>query len=256
MRIREQRPIEFRQLCAIVRVVILATPTMTDADWKGATLDACSKQGWAYPEGDMLARALGAVERALQETGFQRQETTAPVSAAAVTVDRGWSPADYQALAATMRTISAKTAPGAVQPTVIEVEIEEPAALDQFWAEASTDAIGALKRFAEIAIVRPPEWDFKMARAADTRRIDGITLSATQCFACHRAAERFQWHHVIQIQHGGSNHPRNRVALCFSCHHKVHPWLPAPQERGWYSFNDVAPYAIAEELRRGRKVAS
>lgn len=47
-----------------------------------------------------------------------------------------------------------------------------------------------------------------------------------QCFACIRERMRL-WHHVIQIQHGGSNRPLNRVAICEECHMKIHPWLKA-----------------------------
>ena len=32
-------------------------------------------------------------------------------------------------------------------------------------------------------------------------------------------------HHIIQLQNGGHNGRKNRIALCEKCHNEVHPWL-------------------------------
>ena len=55
-------------------------------------------------------------------------------------------------------------------------------------------------------------------RAHPHRPVTGL------CFCC-RAAPATQQHHVIQVQHGGRNVPRNLVGLCRACHRKIHPWM-------------------------------
>lgn len=32
-------------------------------------------------------------------------------------------------------------------------------------------------------------------------------------------------HHIIQLQHGGTNQMKNIIGLCFDCHAEIHPWL-------------------------------
>jgi hypothetical protein len=32
-------------------------------------------------------------------------------------------------------------------------------------------------------------------------------------------------HHIVQIQNGGLNNPKNLMLLCNPCHAKIHPWL-------------------------------
>lgn len=261
MRIREQRPIEFRQLCAIARVVFLESPGMTDADWKGATLDACSKQGWAYPEGDMLARAIGAVERALEQTVGKRQVRELDPPPAETPIDRNWTAHDLKQLAETVKRIQARSA-GATPTNVRTIarerwEVSEPAALDEFYREAESDRLGALKRFAEIAITRPAEWDFGMVREQAAER---TLVHHGSCFACRKDGKTIS-HHVVQIQHGGSNYVRNRVDLCERCHAVVHPWLPQPstvKPSGWHSLRDtiVSARELIWHMRDKQKDAS
>lgn len=50
---------------------------------------------------------------------------------------------------------------------------------------------------------------------------------AGPCFCCGSSGERL-WHHIIQLQHGGTNRPLNRVKVCEGCHAKIHPWLDVP----------------------------
>ena len=45
-----------------------------------------------------------------------------------------------------------------------------------------------------------------------------------QCWACNIWADVFT-HHIVQLQHGGWNHPRNLVRICRACHAAIHPWL-------------------------------
>lgn len=67
-------------------------------------------------------------------------------------------------------------------------------------------------------------------------------LTADKCFTCRSGERHLYWHHVLQVQHGGSNHPRNFVRICALCHKRVHPWLPMPDtmenRRGWVLIGD------------------
>jgi hypothetical protein len=251
----DPRPIEYRTVCAIARVALLQAPHMTDAEWKAATLDACAKQGWDNPESDMLARAMGAVERALEQTVGRRHVAELDPPAAEVKPDRCWTPADLKALADTVKAIQARSA-GATPTNVLTIprerwEISEPAALDEFYRQAQTDRMAALKRFAEIAIARPADWDVGAVRAQATAhgRLRG---GNGECFACRHAADGLVSHHVIQIQFGGSNYIRNRVDLCEECHAAIHPWLPPAARRsksGWFQVGVLTP-AIARMVAR------
>jgi hypothetical protein len=254
VRVPDLRPIAFRQVCAIARVELLKAPTMIDAEWKAAILETCAKQQWESPDADMVGRAMSAVERAVSQTIGPRPivEPTAPPQAPKP--DKGWTNADYRSFADTVRAVMArsKSAPDTAKVSPITREtwdIDERAAIDQFYAEANTgDRAGALRRFAEIAIVRPADWDVAAVRASSRQHM----LHADRCFVC-RHERRLSWHHVIQIQHGGSNYLRNRVALCTACHADVHPWLPdvprVVSASGWTSFEGAMP-AIASTIYR------
>lgn len=261
-RMRDYRPIEFRQACAIARVVFLRDPGMTTFEWKESVKDACVKQGYLTPEGDMLTRAISAVERALEQTMGPRQtREDVPPPVPPKPNGREWTAADYRALADTVKRISARSSGITahrqnVTPFVAveRLDISEAAALDQFYIEvAAGDRLGALKRFAEVAIVRPEDWDFGAIRAGK------VTVSGEDCFGCLRQARANNRHHVIQVQHGGSNYVRNIVNLCDDCHAAVHPWLPQIPRRercgDWVTVGGVSASAfklIDQMLRQNR----
>lgn len=125
----------------------------------------------------------------------------------------------------------------------------EDRVLDYFWVmsrDADVDRIALLRQVSGVGLERPSDWDMRWVRQA----AEGVklTLTAEQCFAC-RSAERWTyWHHIIQVQHGGSSRPRNLVAICHRCHQAVHPWLPPASSRenryGWTSMNDWAVHAL------------
>lgn len=251
----DYRDITFRQTCAICRVVFLQQPTMTNFEWAEAVKDTCARQKFLAPEGDMLRRAMAAVERALAQTVGPRRvrDVSAPASVPPPTDDKAWSPHDLKALAETVKRIQARSA-GASPVNVRTIprerwDVSEPAALDEFYKQAETDQLGALKRFAEIAITRPAEWDYAAIReqAGESRRHfhDGI------CYGCRRHERMLVSHHVIQIQHGGSNYARNRVDICEQCHAAVHPWLTAPprEKSGWFRIGNLAS-TVSEMVRK------
>ncbi len=66
-------------------------------------------------------------------------------------------------------------------------------------------------------------------RAAYRRGNPRGTTLVGQCWACLGWADVFN-HHIVQLQHGGSNHHRNLVRICGECHRVIHPWLRKPSE--------------------------
>lgn len=249
-RIREFREIEFHQACAIARVVLLRDPSMTNFDWHEAVKETCVKQGYQPPVGDMLTRACAAVERAVMQTMGPRP-VKEPGAAPEVPklAPPPLTPAEWSAFAATVRNIAARSAavtPANVSPMprAAVFHLSEHAALDQFYAEAETDRCGALKRFAEVAIERESGWNHAAVRASSQQH----KLYAPCCFACRADGRAIEWHHIIQIQHGGSNLLRNRVALCAPCHSDIHPWLPKVARVAKGGWTDLAGIAVAAEV--------
>lgn len=249
MGIRHYRPIEFRQVCAIARMVLLREPSMGDAEWKAATKEAGAKQGYGEPDAELLARALSAVERALKETMGARPvpQIGPPVAPSAPREDKSLTDREWKAFAATLKAIGARTAaviPANVSPLArTTLELSEHAALDQFYHEAAGgDRIAVLRRFAELAIAREDGWDPAAVRVQSGEHL----LHADACFGCRVDRRPLVWHHIIQIQHGGSNLMRNRTALCESCHADVHPWLPKALRvtPGWTGLVDIIPAAL------------
>ena len=49
------------------------------------------------------------------------------------------------------------------------------------------------------------------------------------CWCCFRVATLVR-HHIIQIQHGGSNEGGNIVMICEWCHVEIHPWMSPPAD--------------------------
>lgn len=106
--------------------------------------------------------------------------------------------------------------------------LPEPRVLDYFWlmARAGADPLWLLLHVGQVVIVRPADWDRAAIRRAHERgpRAWEPRLGKRWCFACLSQASLYH-HHVIEVQHGGSNALRNRVPLCFPCHQYLHPWL-------------------------------
>jgi 5-methylcytosine-specific restriction endonuclease McrA len=126
--------------------------------------------------------------------------------------------------------------------------LSERHALDCFWdaIRGHADKLHMLREMARVEVLRPDEWDRLHVRA--TADATTSMLFAHECFCCGGQSRTYVWHHVIQIQHGGSNAAGNFVALCFGCHSDVHPWLvPQPnasRARGWYSVADLIPRGL------------
>ena len=111
--------------------------------------------------------------------------------------------------------------------------------LDYFWSMVGEGAnrLALLQQLSGVAVERPATWNTADVRA----RAAQLTLTADACFACSHQERRLFWHHVIEVQHGGSSSPRNMAALCFECHQAIHPWLTAPLASStWTSVADLA----------------
>lgn len=96
--------------------------------------------------------------------------------------------------------------------------------LAYFWTmvRADADRLDLLRQLASVKVQRPPDWDRAAVRATSRRH-----LQVNQCFGCRTGSRRLYWHHIIEVQYGGSNIADNLVAICLRCHATVHPWLPA-----------------------------
>ena len=256
------KPIEFRQLCVLLRAELQRDPSIDDAEWKARTLDTLAQWSFQAPKPEQLGRAMSAVEQALKETVGPRPIRQAPIpptvrQAPRVELPkeaRTSNPPGWQLVAQLMATLQRSTARVSVAPTgpCETLPIDEVTALNEFWRAAWRDGANRLelvRAFAEIAILRPPDWDYAAIRsqAEDKRR----SLSAAAgCFVCRGASS--QWHHVVQIQFGGSNSVRNFVPLCVTCHGAIHPWLSKPATaRGWHHLTECMGDVerITEKLR-------
>lgn len=121
--------------------------------------------------------------------------------------------------------------------------LQEQTVLDYFWQSVRDDAdkLELLRQLSVVAIDRDDEWDKGTVRAG----MAGTTLrlTADRCFVCQNEEWHLSWHHIIQVQHGGSNDPRNFVRVCGWCHGRIHPWLPEPTSAdrrfGWTSIRDI-----------------
>jgi len=262
MRTYERKAIEFRQLCMVVKTLLLREPTIDNLEWKERTYRTLAKMGFAMPEDlDMVDRAMRAVEQATRQTLGPRPVPAPPKAPSGPVYvpppkearnprPEGWSLVMELMAKLTDSPVSEPESPAPqVEPEALL--ISEYDALHEFWREAGepgANRLALLQAFAEIAIVRPATWDWSAVRAEKRNH----QLHASQCFACG-SGRFYDWHHVIQIQHGGSNYLRNRVALCAPCHAAVHPWLPDMPRiagRGWSSLADCVPSAFAM-LERG-----
>lgn len=249
---RDYKPIEFRQLCAVVKMLLQQAPQIDDAEWKARTRDHLQKLGFDEPDSEQLSRAMTQVEYALRQTVGPRmagRPVPEPVRAqpepkpdlpkeARTNKPAGWE--IVQAMMGRLRRVSPVLEPTSPQQPVARqvLGITEEVALDEFWRQmrADADKLEWLRAYAELALIRPADWDYTEIRS----EFEQLRFSPEPCFVCHyRKTDR---HHIIQIQHGGSNYARNLVPLCERCHGTVHPWLGAgrrPRLEGWSQLSEI-----------------
>lgn len=99
--------------------------------------------------------------------------------------------------------------------------------LMRFWrGVAHADAAGrlaALIRCASVVLGRADA----VRRHLRRRTRQHETAGDGACWACGHARRRI-FHHIIQLQHGGTNARKNTVAICEECHAHIHPHLSMP----------------------------
>lgn len=96
-------------------------------------------------------------------------------------------------------------------------------------AARTPDPESRLALLQAMAEVRISDWGNKRpesVRKRYMRRRTRVTKRVPEplpCFVCKRPSRAR--HHVMQLQHGGGNHPHNKVPICPWCHARIHPWL-------------------------------
>ena len=99
-------------------------------------------------------------------------------------------------------------------------------ALQEFWflVESSSEPrLVLLQRFATVHIPLGREHARATRRRFQHRDRTKEHEAAEPCFVCGKRAT--QRHHIIQVQHGGTNRANNLVPICGNCHTAIHPWL-------------------------------
>jgi len=134
----------------------------------------------------------------------------------------------------------------------------EAVLLELFWwyvNEHKGERLELLKILAAQPVIRSADWSTAHVRE-QAERTTAKMATDDGCFSCGTRERHLYAHHVIQVQHGGSNHPKNRIAICYRCHAAIHPWLPADrkgEQRGgeWWSLADVVQNAQRRETPLG-----
>lgn len=260
-RLKDYKPIEFRQLCMVVKMLLQQAPEIDDAEWKARTRDHLQRLGFDEPSSDMLSRSMTQVEQALRKTVGPRVDRSVPVPPVDLKPKpiappesvRTNKPMGWDLVVSMMRNLR-KVSPAFEStspqkaPRREVLGITEHVALDEFWRQihAGADKLALLRAFAEVALVRPAEWKPAEIRADFER----LRFGQDQCFVCNFA--EVQHHHIIQIQHGGSNNRRNFAALCERCHGAVHPWLDVhpTKARGFVRIGEIKARPVPGEGQR------
>jgi hypothetical protein len=99
----------------------------------------------------------------------------------------------------------------------------------RYMTRQDADRLALLQQLAVVAVERPDEWSPLAVRQE------------------HEASDRrLYWHHIVAIQHGGSNAWDNLVPICKRCHAAIHPWMDGEgQDKRRTSWRSIA--AIVED---------
>jgi HNH endonuclease len=142
-----------------------------------------------------------------------------------------------------------------VEPDLVQrlEALPEERILDYFWLmfRKGADRLDLLQQLTVIIVARPPSWNRKEVRREHEAGNATIRLEKRCCFACQRGHQRLYFHHVLEVQNGGSNQARNLVPLCFTCHKVLHPWLKEPPaQTGFVQVKDLRPSEILLPIDR------
>jgi len=78
-----------------------------------------------------------------------------------------------------------------------------------------------LKDYAQKKYITP--LPIKQKRATFNNNRMYLRYLRRPCFVCNKPAQIR--HHIVQLQHGGTNQQKNVIQLCDGCHCEIHPWL-------------------------------
>lgn len=123
--------------------------------------------------------------------------------------------------------------------------LPEERILDYFWlmSRSGAEKLPLLRQVGAVRVLRPTEWSISEVRRAHDAR--SRPFGDGRCFVCS-SGDYIQSHHIIEVNHGGSNHPRNLVALCFHCHQRLHPWLTVATGVGMEPLSAIAPKVVSQ----------
>ena len=138
-------------------------------------------------------------------------------------------------------------------------EIGELAALNYFWLmmREGAEPMTILAWMSHVVIARPADWDKAAIRQEHELGLGKSSVDRDQCYGCQSTTANLYFHHIIEIQNGGSNAKRNLVPLCFPCHKRLHPWLTveprATRGGGFVHIGTVIKEMLARAQMRNRK---
>jgi hypothetical protein len=97
--------------------------------------------------------------------------------------------------------------------------------LREFWSaiERGDDRLATLTAWAQLRPARRANRSQHAIRREHNLQRLASRWKGKPCFVCSELAS--QEHHIVQIQHGGTNRPDNKVRVCTACHGKIHPFL-------------------------------
>lgn len=96
--------------------------------------------------------------------------------------------------------------------------------LDEFWPKFKAEpSVNPLREYSYRIIQRISDKDLRARRKEFNADATHRLLIGKPCVCCGEEAD--SRHHIIELQYGGSNSPKNIVPICSKCHSKVHPWL-------------------------------
>jgi len=114
--------------------------------------------------------------------------------------------------------------------------LTEAQVIDYFWAacRAGAERLPLVQQLAVVAVPTAPSWSAKAVREAFVAR----PYPETGCFICFHRDRKLAWHHIIAVDHGGSNGLWNTVPVCHVCHRRIHPWLEEEPDTGSWASTD------------------
>ena len=85
------------------------------------------------------------------------------------------------------------------------------------------EKLNELKKYAEKSLTCRKE-NYYETRIQHNQNKSNFFQKWKNCFVCKRSEVK-NIHHIIQIQHGGTNDEGNLIGLCLDCHVDIHPWM-------------------------------